>query len=444
MFLLTNIMFQLVFVVLVAIGALVGFSALTRLNALRRELDEFKANSLREMDGLRRRLDAYEVSPTQATPATPEGGPTERTEAGVEPLSTKEAEGFAGKVDAPVISEPRSLPIFSQDGSGRDGGRPAESVTDATTKLGPAPHSPPVQGGAEWWRELEEKAGKRWLTWAGVPVLFFGAAFFLKYAFDNEWIGPTGRVTMGIMAGIGMSFWGDRLVRKGMTALGQGLMGGGTAILYVSLFAAYSFYHLIPQPAAFGAMVIITAAGVALAVLNDAVGLSLLAVLGGFLTPVLLSTGQDARDALCAYITLLDLGVLAVGLFRNWRSLQLLAFTGTWLLFGAWFARYYSSPALVITLVWASVFFVTFLLVPLLYHFRRREPLSVESFVIETANALVGFGFAYVMLSREYSFTLGFLAAAMAACYTAFANLARRRLPDDGRSLLGFVVLAVT
>jgi uncharacterized membrane protein len=188
----------------------------------------------------------------------------------------------------------------------------------------------------QWWAGLEERAGKRWMTWAGALVLFLSVAFFVKYAFDNQWLGPTGRVVLGIMAGIAMLVAGDRCLRMGMWPFGQGLIGGALAILYVSLFAAFSLYRLLPQTAAVGGLVMVTAAGVALAVLHDAIPLSILAVLGGFITPLLVSTGKDPRDALFCYVTLLDLGVLGVAFFKRWRTLDVLAFVGTWALFTGW------------------------------------------------------------------------------------------------------------
>ncbi len=80
------------------------------------------------------------------------------------------------------------------------------------------------------------------------------------------------------------------------------------AILYVSLFAAYGLYGLLPQAVTFVLVAIVTAGGV------------VLAVLGGLLTPVVLRTERDPRDALFAYLLLLDLGVLGVAFLKRWRA----------------------------------------------------------------------------------------------------------------------------
>ncbi len=295
----------------------------------------------------------------------------------------------------------------------------------------------------QWWDGLEERAGKRWMTWAGALVLFLSAAFFLKHAFENQWLGPTGRVVLGIAAGIIILIAGDHCLRRRMRPLGQGLIGGALAILYVSLFAAFSLYKLLPQLAAMGGLVVVTAAGMALAVLHDAVALGFLAVLGGFITPLLVSTGQDPRDGLFSYVALLDLGVLGVAFFKRWRALDLLAFAGTWMLFAGWFAHFYREVALVPALCWITCFFLIFLIVPFVYPLRTGTASSVESFVLALANAVMMFGFSYVILRAHHQVVLGFLALAMCGCYLVMGYLFRTRVQDDTRSVFGFVGLSV-
>ncbi len=333
-------------------------------------------------------------------------------------------------------------------------GRTAGEREPAASVIGPPPpqrppsraasprRAPPVAD-KEWWAWFEETVGKRWMTWAGALALFLSAGFFLKYAFDNQWLGPTGRVVLGIVAGLALAAAGDYCIRREMRALGQGLIGGALAILYVSLFAAFTFYRLVPQTAAFAAMAAVTAAGMTLAVLHNALALAFLAVLGGFLTPLMISTGQNPRDALFAYLTVLDLGVLGVAFFKRWRALDTLAFAGTWALFSGWYVTFYRSSALTPTLAWVGVFFIIFLVVPFAYQLRNSSSSRLESFVLSLANAMLTFGYCYVTLEHKYRFVLGFVALAMAASYILLAAVLRRRIPDDARTLFGFVGLAV-
>jgi len=331
---------------------------------------------------------------------------------------------------SPPAAEPPERPVsplLRPEGVPPPGARSAQPVAE----------SPP------WWENFEETVGKRWMTWAGALALFLSVAFFLKYAFDNQWLGPTGRVVLGIGFGLCLLIAGDVALRREMRALGQGLIGGGLAVLYLSLFAAFSFYQLISQGPAFASMVLVTAAGVALAVLHDALPLCFLAVLGGFLSPLLVKTGLDPRDGLFAYLTLLNVGVLATALFKRWRSLDILAFAGTWVMYSGWFTSFYRAEALAPAMLWVAAFYTIFLVLPFVYQLRQRVRASIEQYVIALVNALIAFGYAYLLLRMEHPYTLGFLALAMSASYLALAVLSRERVPEDDKSLFGFVTLAV-
>jgi len=297
---------------------------------------------------------------------------------------------------------------------------------------------------AAGWQGMEATIGKRWLTWAGGLAVFLATGFFVKHAIDNQWIGATGRVTLGIIFGLALIAIGDVCFRRKMQALGQGLIGAGLACVYVSLYAAFSFYHLLPQGAAFAAMIAVTVAGVTLAVLHDALALAVLALIGGLLTPVMLSTGRDSRDTLFGYLTLLDLGVLGVALFRRWRSLDCIAFFGTIALFIAWYQRFYTSEAMVPALLWAGGFFVIFLILPFLYSIRHGTPATIERFLLALANATWSFATAYAILHDDHRHALGFVALGMAAAYVAMGAIVRRRMAQDLPSIFGFIALAMT
>jgi uncharacterized membrane protein len=319
-----------------------------------------------------------------------------------------------------------------------------ESPADAAVSYGASPDWLPHLTRDQQWREgLEETIGKRWMTWAGALAIFIAAAFFLKHAFENQWLGPTGRVALGVVAGIAVLAFGDLCVRRGMRILGQGLIGGSLGILYVSLFAAFSLYQLVPQIPAFGFMALVTAAGMALAILHNALPLAFIAVLGGFITPLLASTGADSRDALFAYLTVLDLGVLGVAIFRRWRALDALAFLGTWIMFAGWFAKFYRPAAMTPALLWIGCFFLIFLIVPFVYQLRTRSAAQVESFVLALGNGALSFAYVYHILRQEYLFAVGFVALFLTFCYVGLAAAIRRRVPQDTQSLFGFVGLSV-
>src|SRR5271156_2995866 len=129
---------------------------------------------------------------------------------------------------------------------------------------------------------LEKQIGQFWLNRIGIVALLFGVSYFLKYAFENNWIGPAGRVAIGLLAGIGLIVWSERFRNRGHAAFSYSLKAAGIGTLYLSLWGAFQIYHLIPAAAAVAAMVIVTLATISLAVSQDAELLASFALAGGF------------------------------------------------------------------------------------------------------------------------------------------------------------------
>ena len=403
--------------VFILAGVICGIVAVVQLWGVRRKVAQVHGR----MDVLARRMTEYErkftEEPAKRARPAPEAAEPEAAAAPPKPevLPVEEKPALVAPPVTPPVRE-----------------RPAAAEA-----------APQPSAGRESWARFEERVGKQWMTWAGALVLFLSMGFFVKYAIDNQWLGPTGRIVLAVLFGIALLVLGDRAVRRAMRALGLGLMGAGLAILYVSLFGAFSYYHLLPQEAAFGAMIVVTAAGMTLAVMHGAMSTAILAVIGGILTPVMVSTGRDARDALFTYLILLDLGVLGVAFFKRWGWLDVLAFVGTSVLFFGWFRQFYGSAAMTPALLWLGGFYVIFLLLPFVYHLRHGTPATVERFVLALANATCAFALAYRILNPDYSHALGFVALGISACYVGMSAAVRKRVPTDARGLFGFVALAV-
>ncbi len=294
---------------------------------------------------------------------------------------------------------------------------------------------------------FESVVGKRWMTWCGVAILFFSSAFFLKYAFENDLIGPTGQVALCALAGIAVLVAGTRFLARSMRALGQGLLGLGLAVLYVTFAAAASSVYeppVLTQAPAFLLLVVVTICGMTLSVLHNASLVAILGILGGLATPLLVSTGHNSRDALFIYLMILDLGVFGVAFFRNWRALDSIAVVGTCILYGGWYSRYFSQDQLTPSLAWLGAFYLVFLALPFVFHFVRQTAVTLERFLLALANAVFAFGFCWHMLHQDNSSALGFIAVGMSAVYVVLGVQLRRRLPTDSRSMLGVIALAVT
>lgn len=187
--------------------------------------------------------------------------------------------------------------------------------------------------------------GVKGFAWLGGFALFLGVAFFVKYSFDNNLVPPELRVAIGFLAGLGLLVGGVVMSRKNFSALSQTLCATGVVILYAVTFACRSIYHFeffgaLPT---FLLMVLITTTAFLLAIRLNALVVAVLGMLGGFLTPVLLSTGQDNPLGLFGYIAILDTGLIVVALNRRWHFLTALAALGTAVMQIGWTQKFFVS-----------------------------------------------------------------------------------------------------
>lgn len=293
-------------------------------------------------------------------------------------------------------------------------------------------------------RAWEERIGQRWLAWVGILAVFLGAAFALKFAFENRWIGDLGRVLLGLASGVGLSFLGRWQLRLGRRAFSQTLTAGGSTLLYLSTYASYGFYQLIDPSAAFTLLVIIVVYAHLLGASQNAPGIALLGQIGGFLTPLLLDTGQDRHWILFSYILLLDAGVILAVLLRRWRWISSVSFAFTYLLFFAWREDHYQPEKLWVAVAFLTAVFALFAFADLAPHWRGR-PLALENWIRVFLNPLAFFGVAYALLEPQHPQWMGLFALTMAIAYAALARLVQGRRTRYALSGLAglFVTLAI-
>ncbi len=191
----------------------------------------------------------------------------------------------------------------------------------------------------------EHFMGVKGFAWVGGLALFLGVAFFVKYSFDNNLVPPELRVAIGFLTGLGLLVGGVVMSRKKFPTLSQTLCATGVVILYAVTFACRSIYHFEffgPVPT-FLLMALITTTAFCLAVRLNALVVAILGMLGGFLTPILLSTGQDNPLGLFGYIAILDAGLILVALNRRWYFLSALAALGTAIMQIGWADKFFVS-----------------------------------------------------------------------------------------------------
>lgn len=291
---------------------------------------------------------------------------------------------------------------------------------------------------------LESRIGSHWLNRIGITAVLIGVSYFLKFAFDNNWIGPAGRIAIGLLAGIGVVVWSERFRAKGYRVFSYSLKAVGTGVMYLSLWAAFQVYHLVPAGVACIAMLIVTASTAAIALAQNAEILAAFALTGGFATPVLLSTGQNHEIALFSYVALLDFAVLALVIFKPWQRLLLLAYAGTLFLYVGWYSQYYGRSQLEATAGFATLFFAIFAVAPLCVRDTdKKSAFAALPFFIALVNAGVYFFQLYAMLEEVNKTAPAWVAVALAAVYIWLSRQAQARATAETISKLRLLHLAL-
>jgi uncharacterized membrane protein len=298
-------------------------------------------------------------------------------------------------------------------------------------------------------REWEQILGGHWLARIGALAIVIGIGFFLKFAFDNNWIGPTGRIILGIVAGLAM-LGGGYYWRKRYPILAQAISGGGIAVLYLSIFAAFAFYNLIHFYLAIGFLLLVSITSVALALRYNSMALAIIGILGAFIAPFVLGyfgrseplageTGQGIQ--LLVYIIVIDIGVLALSTLRNWRWFTLLALLCSLGAFGAWHQRFGGEASLLTSMGCLTIIFLIFMGATTLFHIVWRRPARPFDQAIIVINAVSYFGISYGLLWGDFRVWLGGFSLLLALFYGGLAYVVLRRGTENIG--LGFFALGI-
>ena len=318
----------------------------------------------------------------------------------------------------------------------------------------PAPIAPPLFSSLEPAAtldspSLESRIGSQWFNRIGILAVLIGVAWFLKLAFDNHWIGPIGRVFSGLLAGVALIVWSERFQKRGFAAFSYSLKAIGSGTLYLSLWAAYQVYALVPAGVAFAAMIAVTAFNGLLAWTQDSELLALYAIAGGLITPLLVSTGGNHEITLFSYLLVLDLAVLVLVALRPWSRLLFVASAGTVIFVLAWWFTFYSPWQATRTALFLCCFFLISSLAPRLVHAplddggRMRGWDALALVVLPVANAALSFlGFYCLLSPAVVDWAAPWLAVAFAAYYLLLMRLPERGVFRAGPAMLPSLHLA--
>jgi uncharacterized membrane protein len=354
----------------------------------------------------------------------------------------RELPSQTGSASVPPPLKPSTTPQTSASTTHEHKFQPSAASSAFPTPLrAPKPLSVPrAQEG-----DLEKKIGQYWLNRIGIAAMLIGVSYFLKYAFENNWIGPGGRIGIGLLSGIALILWSERFRTHGHAAFSYSLKAVGIGTLYLSLWGAFQVYHLIPASAAFLAMIIVTASTIALALSQDAELLATFAMVGGFATPALLSTGQNHEAVLFSYIALLDLAILVMAVVRPWRRLLWGSFAGTLVLYLGWYSSYYTREQRPLTVFFAALFAAIFAAIPLATRYERSTRFSGPSTtltLLPLMNAVIFFLQLYVMYESETA-TLTWFALGLGAIYLCISAMFKKRFPGEDVSVINLLHVAI-
>lgn len=291
---------------------------------------------------------------------------------------------------------------------------------------------------------LETLIGSHWLNRVGIVAVLVGVSLFLRYAFESQWVGPAGRVSIGLLAGVAIILWSEWFRTHGYPIFSFSLKALGLGMLYLSLWASFQVYNQISWAAAFVAMVTVTASTTILALWQNAEILALFALVGGFATPVLLYTGENRELTLFAYVALLNVATLISAAFRPWRRLLLFSLIATFVLYFSWYAVFYRASDLALTVGFATVFFIIFAIAPLLGGAVRSSPLDSHILLfVASLNAAGFFLELYLVLVQADKTEAAWWALALSAFYLSLSRFPRARSGAYSASALRGLHLAL-
>ena len=359
-----------------------------------------------------------EMTPTPPTPQTPKSP------------SSPAASYWPVKTDTPSAQShtPPSPPVAAKTPAAATASRVGASV------LSPRKTSLRQAG-------LEQKLGTTVALIAGIITVIVGVGFFLKYVYENAWFGPVARVCLVAAGGLIAMVVGEITRRRGYEIVAKGTTALGFALLYAAVFSASRVYMLIETNTAFVLAMAITAGAMSYAVVLNEVVIAFLSLLGGYLSPFVISTGQNLAIPLFSYLLALGIGALGCAMFRRWRAVNWIAMAGTYVLFTGWFETFYTPAQMAMTLSWLGVFGGLFLLAPLIYGLVRQVASRAEDVGLVAANSVAVFYYLWRMLHAEHPKAQALAAAVVGGVHLALAAAVHLRCRQDRRLIAALGVL---
>lgn len=299
---------------------------------------------------------------------------------------------------------------------------------------------------------LEKLIGENIISKIGIAILILGIAIGTKYAIDHDMISPLTRIILGYLSGLGLFGVAVKLKSK-YEQYSAVLMSGAISIQYFVTYAAYDFYHLIPQSVTFCLMAIMTVFAVLAALSYNLQIIALFGLVGAYAVPFLLSDGSGHVEVLFTYMAIINSGILVIAYKKYWKLLNYVSFALTWLIYASWsMVSFDPNVHFTVASVFILLFFFIFYFTFLLYKLHKKELFTLVDIVLILSNSGIFYGLGYELVG-EYAlgqqmlglFTLGNGMLHAAVSWIVF----KQRLADKNLlylltgMVIVFVVIAV-
>lgn len=355
----------------------------------------------------------------------------------IEPLKVPEPEPILPTKPVEDIKVPVALPI-------------EESILKAepVLKTKPTPKAPTPPKPSFWERnpDLEKFIGENLINKIGIAILVLGIGFFVKFAIDQNWINEIGRVAIGIFCG-GILIGTAHKLREQFKAFSSVLVGGGLAILYITIAIAFHDYQIFSQTVSFVIMVLITCFAVFLSMAYNRQELAIISFIGGFISPIMLSTGEGNYIVLFTYISILNIGMLTLAYFKAWKILNTVAYVFTIILFGAWLIDKAVDDKLphLGALLFATGFFLIFFLMNIMNNIKEQKKFVIGEILMLVSNTFLYYSAGmYILANVEKGLYQGLFTVLIALFNMVFAYSLYRSKKVDSNVLYLLIGLVLT
>ena len=281
---------------------------------------------------------------------------------------------------------------------------------------------------------FEEFIGSKLISIIGIFVLIIGIGLGVKYAIDNDLLGPVARIMLAYTAGAVMLGFAFKL-KSNYKAFSAVLLSGAMASWYFTSFVAYSYYNLFPQLVAFAIMLVLTATTVYAATLYALEIIGIIGLVGAYAVPLLLSDGTGKIEHMLTYTAIINCGILVLCFKKLWKVMYYFAFVFTWLIVITWFAIKYNYDVHFTTvLTFSSIFFIQFYINNLAYKIVKKEQFNIEDSIGVILNSIIYFLIGYAasnnIVYEQYSGLFSFVNAAIHFLFAAIIFLYNKRTAE--------------